>query len=315
MPESADVLVTGAAGYIGSRVVAELIDRGHRVSAVDNFHEGTVDAVGDVDVRELDVRDDAMADEVEAADVVMHLAAISGVEECESAQELAFDVNVGGTERVAWLCREHGTDLVFPCSMAAIGDPVELPITSDHPREPKNFYGVTKAMGEQDVDWLADDRFQAHVYLKSNLYGYHEVGGTTVGKRNVINVFVELALDGEPLTVHEPGTQSRDFIHVKDVARAYVRSLETMLEDDASGARTFPIASGDCRSVLEIAEIVQRIVAEERGDEPAIEMVENPRESETETEDFAVDTDEARETIGFEAQRTVEDTVREMVSP
>lgn len=308
------VLVTGAAGYIGSRVTAELLDDGHAVTPIDSFDVGDVDSIRDTDVRSMDVRDDALGEIVADTDVVMHLAAISGIEACAEDERSAYRSNVEGTAAVAWHCRDHGTPLVFPCSMATIGDPVETPITADHPREPMNFYGVTKAMSEEDIEWLAQDSFPSHVYLKSNLYGRHDVAGRTVGKGTVINIFVERALDGEPLTVHEPGTQARDFVHVKDVARAYGLSLERLLETDATGATTFPIASGETRSVREIAEIVQRVVDEERGQEPAIEMVENPRGPETVSEDFTVDTSAAAETIGFEAEYTVEQAVREMVA-
>lgn len=316
MSETRRVGVTGAAGYIGSRVTAILLGAGHDVVPIDDFSEGGVARVRGVAVRECDVRDrDAVREEFNDVEAVLHLAAVSGVQACDEDQENAFDVNVGGTENVAWFCREQGLPLVFPCSMAVIGDPVEFPITASHPRRPRNFYGTTKAMGEEDIHMLARDAFPAHVYLKSNLYGHHEIDGRTVGKRTVVNIFVEQALSGESLTVHEPGTQARDFIHVKDVARAYALSLDALFAAGSheDGATSIPIASGDCRSVLDIAETVKRIVEEERGTAPEIELVENPHGDETVGEDFTVDTGAASERIGFETHHTIEGTIREMV--
>jgi len=313
MAETFDVCVTGAGGYIGSRVVVELLDAGHDVTAIDSFRTAQVEEIDGVRVKEADVRDrDAIREAVEGSDAVMHLGAVSGVQDCDENPEEAFDINVVGTENVGWVCRENETPLVFPCSMAVVGDPVEFPITSDHQRRPLNHYGHTKAMSEEDIGWLAEDAFPAHVYMKSNLYGHHEIDGDRVGKRTVINIFVEKALEQEPLTVHEPGTQARDFVHVKDVARAYLCSLENLV-GTKNGARTLPIASGECMSVLELAETVRDIVEEELGYTIDIEMVENPRESETVSDDFVVDTDEARDAIGFEAEYTVGDAVREMV--
>ena len=313
MAETFDVCVTGAGGYIGSRVVVELLDAGHDVTAVDNYRSAQVDEIDGVRVEEADVRDrDAVREAVDGSDAVTHLAAVSGVQDCDENPEEAFDINVGGTENVAWVCRDRETPLVFPCSMAIIGDPVEFPITSDHPRSPLNHYGRTKAMGEDDVHALAEGAFPAHVYMKSNLYGGHEVGGTRVSKGTVINIFVEKALNREPLTVHEPGTQARDFVHVKDVARAYLQSLEKLVGAE-DGATTLPIASGECMSILGLAETVQEVVEEERGYTVEIEMVENPRGDESAADDFTVDTSEAREAIGFEAQESVEETVREIV--
>jgi len=313
MAETFDVCVTGAGGYIGSRVTKLLLDAGHEVIPVDSFRTAQVEDIDGVRVEEADVRDrERMREAIDGSDIVMHLGAVSGVQDCDENPEEAFDINVVGTENVGWVCRENETPLVFPCSMAVIGDPVEFPITSDHPRRPLNHYGRTKAMSEEDIGWLAEDAFPAHVYMKSNLYGHHEVGGKNIGKRTVINIFVEKALEQEPLTVHEPGTQARDFVHIKDVARAYLCSLENLIDAD-DGARTLPVASGECMSVLELAETVRDIVEGERGYTVEIEMIENPRESETVSDDFVVDTDEARDAIGFEAEYTVEDAVREMV--
>jgi UDP-glucose 4-epimerase len=259
------------------------------------------------------VRDRAgLRDRLAGVEAICHLAAISGVQECDATPEAAFDVNVGGTENVAWLCREWATPLVFPCSMAIIGDPVSFPITAEHPRGPLNLYGRMKTMSEDDIHQLADDAFPAHVLMKTNLYGAHEIDGQSVDKHTVINIFVERALERKPLQVHEPGTQARDFIHVKDVGQAYRRSIETLLEADP-GAVTFPLGSGESASILDIAETVQAIVEDERGFRVPIELVDNPRSDETEVGDFDVHTDRAREVIGFEATRSIESAVRSMV--
>jgi UDP-glucose 4-epimerase len=306
--------LTGAAGYIGSRVLGDLLDAGHDVVAIDDFSVGTVEAVDGVEIERADVRDESVVRETFSdVDVLLHLAAVSGVTECEDDPDRAFDVNVRGTETVAWVCRREGIPLVFPASMAIIGDPQSTPITADHPRNPLNHYGLTKVMSERDIHDLAEGAFPAHVYMKSNLYGHHRVDGQRVGKRTVINIFVERALSGETLTVHEPGTQARDFVHVADVARAYVRSVDALPDAD-DGAVTLPIASGEEYSILELAELVQRVTDEERGETVEVELVENPREGEAVSGDFTVDTTAARDAIGFETERSVEGFVRGMIS-
>lgn len=315
MTETRTIGLTGAAGYIGSRVANNLLGAGHEVVAIDDFSAAQVESVGDLDIIDADIRDTAALEaHFSDVDLLFHLAAESGVQSCDDDPDRAFDVNVRGTETVAWFCRQREIPLVFPCSMAIIGEPVDLPITVDHPRDPVNMYGLTKKMSEDDIHDLADGEFPAHVYMKSNLYGHHEVDGQSVGKRTVINVFVEKALADETLTVHKPGTQARDFIHVKDVARAYEHSIETLLDGADNGATTIPIASGEDMSVLDLASLVQRVCDEERGYEPTVELVENPRGEEAAGSDFSVDTSRAAETIGFEAEHSVEETVRDLLS-
>ena len=315
------VAVTGAAGYIGSCVVDKLT-AAHpdwEVTALDNFYLGDVRAVGDVTVEHVDVRDrDRLERALDGADIVMHLAALSGVPDCENRQDLAYEVNVQGTENVAWYCRKHSTGLVFPFSMATVGDPEKFPITVDHPRDPLNWYGRTKLLNEHAIEDLAENAFPAHLFLKSNLYGDHEIDGERVSKGTVTNFFLDRALAGETLTVYEPGSQSRNYIHVEDVARAYVRSAERMVDQLAAGetgVEKYELGSDEDPSVMDIAELVARVASEERDVEVDVELVENPRAGETLVDRFPVDTSRTRETLGWSVEHSLEDTVRERLRP
>ena len=317
--ESPTIAITGAAGYIGSRVIVEM-QEAHpewELLALDNQYRGQVNSVGDVDIDHVDIRNrDRLEEALEGADVVCHLAAVSGVDDCEENADLAYEVNVTGTNNVAWFCRKTGAALVFPFSMAVLGDPQSFPITADQPRDPLNWYGRTKTIGEQSIKTFADGSFPAHLFLKSNLYGEHEVDGTTVSKPTVINFFVSRALAGEPVTVYEPGTQARNFVHVKDVARVYVRSAERLLEQLVSGetgTETYEIASEEDLSVMHVAEIVREAAGEECGIDVDVELVENPRSGETMVEEFEVDITSTREDLGWVIQEKVERSVRELL--
>jgi len=313
------IAITGAAGYIGSRV-AVLLREDHPewdFVGIDNQYAGQVDSIGDLEIEHVDVRDRArLEDTLAGADIVLHLAAISGVDDCEANRDLAYEVNVTGTTNVAWFCRKTGAALAFPFSMAVLGDPEEFPITADQPRDPMNWYGRTKLLGERAVESFAEGAFPAHTFLKSNLYGEHEIDGTTVGKPTVINFFVDRALAGETLTVYEPGTQARNFVHVDDVARAYVRSAERLLEQLASGetgTETFEIASDEDLSVMRAAEIVREVAREERGIEVDVQLVENPRSAETMVEEFGVDISEAEARLGWKRSESVSESIQRLL--
>ena len=316
---SPTIAITGAAGYIGSRVV-DILLRNHPnwdLRAIDTFYRGTVRKIGDIEVQYVDIRNRTRLEEALAnADVVMHLAAISGVDDCDENRDLAYEVNVQGTENVAWFCRKTGAALVFPFSMAVLGDPTEFPITVDLPRNPMNWYGRTKHLNEQAIVTMAEDSFPAHFFMKSNLYGEHWVGNQLITKGTVINFFIERAFSEDPLTVYEPGTQARNYINVRDVADAYISSAEVLLERleaGETGARSYEIASHEDPSVMTVATLVQEIVREEAAIETDVELVKNPRGNETLVSEFSVDTSRARQELGWKPERTVEESIRKLV--
>ena len=311
--------VTGAAGYIGGNVLHRL-QQAHpewNVVAADNFYGGTTQEVADVKVDHVDIRN--RRDFISTfgdVDVILHLAAISGVDDCMENPEMTYETNVIGTEHVAKLCYEEGIGLVFPASMAILGDPESFPITPGRQRDPLNWYARTKVLGEKGIEGFAPDNFPAHVFVKSNLYGEYAIDGETVSKGTVINFFVGRALEEETLTVYEPGTQARNFIHVVDVARAYVRSAERMqeqLQKGETGVDHYLLASDEDLSVREVAETVRTIAAESAGLDPNIELVENPRSAEAMVERFTVDTSKTRDQLGWKPKRTVEESIRRLI--
>ena len=318
--ETPTIAVTGAAGYIGSRVIVEL-QEAHpewELIAIDNQYRGQVDSIGDVDVEHVDIRNrDRLEKALTGADVVCHLAAISGVDDCEENPDLAYEVNVTGTNNVAWFCQKTGAALAFPFSMAVLGDPESFSITADQPRDPLNWYGWTKAISERSVKTFAEGAFPAHLFLKSNLYGEHKIDETTVGKPTVINFFADRAIAGEPLTVYEPGSQARNFIHVSDVARAYARSAERLLEQlsrGGTGAETYEIAGTEDISVLSVAELIRETAAEVLGADVDVELVENPRSAETMVEEFSVDISTARKVLGWDPVESVDESIRRLLN-
>ncbi len=300
------IVVTGAGGYVGAGLSAKLMERGHEVIMLDNFFNSQVSSIHGEEIIWADIRDRMEIERlIKGSDVVIHLAAISGVVDCEKYPDKAYEVNVTGTANIAWLCRKYNIDLIFPSSMAVIGDPKQIPIKANHPRDPLNIYGFTKVVGEKIVEIFSKGSFDALVFVKSNLYGEYLVDGKKISKRTVINIFVDKARNGENLTVHKPGTQARDFIHVLDVIDAYIFAVEKMPD----GFNIVTLASGECLSVIDIAEMVKENSPIDIG----IEFIENPRKSETHTSNFEVDTEEIERLIGFRARRKVVDEIKSLL--
>lgn len=312
--------MTGAAGYIGTRVIQELQDAhpDWNIIAIDNFYKGTTREIGDTVVEHVDIRDrQKLEDTMAGADVICHLAAVSGVDDCDENPELSYEVNVVGTSHVARLCSKHNVGLIFPASMAILGDPESFPITVDQQREALNWYARTKILGESMIESFAAGSFPAFVFVKSNLYGSYAVNDRRVSKGTVINFFVSRAQDENTLTVYEPGTQSRNFIHVVDVARAYVRGVEQLREqvhEGETGVDHYAIASDEDPSVEQVAERVQSIAAEKAGLNVSVELVDNPRSGETMVEQFSVDTSKTQAKLDWKPTWCIEDTLNEQLS-
>jgi len=116
--------------------------------------------------------------------------------------------------------------------------------------------------------------------------------------------------------VYEPGTQARNFVHVKDVAAAFCRSAERLVEANRAGetgARAFEVASDEDPGVMSVAETVKRVAREERDLDVDIELVENPRSGETLVDTFGVDTTAIEQTLGWTPEQSVEASIRELL--
>jgi UDP-glucose 4-epimerase len=319
MTSTPTVAITGAAGFIGSRVLNQLQEEhpDWEIVALDNQFRGQVKSVAGTTIDHVDIRDRwQLYDLLEGSDIVLHLAAVSGVEDCAANPDLTYEVNVTGTNNIAWFCRRTGAALVFPFSVAVLGNPDEFPITANQSRNPLNWYGRTKYLNEQAIHTFAEGEFPAHLFLKTNVYGEHAIDGTAVSKESVINFFVNRAVAGESLTVYKPGTQSRNFVHVKDVGDVYVRSAKLLsreLEQGRTGVSTYEVGGSEDISIMTVAETVAALAEEELGIQTDVSLVENPREGEATAQEFTIDTSSVHEDLGWEPSRTLEESIRNLL--
>lgn len=180
---------------------------------------------------------------------MVHLAAVSGLENCRRNPDGAVLTNVLGTRNVLEAARKFDIQrVVFTSSAAVYGMPVTTPVGEDHPLRPMNLYGVTKLAGESLMRAYYDVYGLETVVLRlRNVYGV----GVFTRWRTVVPRFVRQAMEGKPLTVYGDGWQTRDFVHVLDVVEAI--RLVLRAEKGIVAGETFNVASGQGRGGLAYA--------------------------------------------------------------
>jgi len=255
------VVVTGGAGFIGSHLVRMLVGKGWSVTVLDDFSSGKVENLeglsgsGLLRVVKGDVRDRQVLGEVlGGADGVVHLAAL--VDPADSVRNplLYNDVNVAGTVNVLQACVEkHVEKFVFASSAAVYGDGNPLPLREDYPLRPASPYGASKVSGEYYCRVFSGCYGLGCVVLRPfNVYGPGQGNNQYAG---VITKFVKAGFRGEALLVYGDGSQTRDFVNVDDVARAFVIALE----HEPLKGEVFNICTGATTSIDSLARMVCEI--------------------------------------------------------
>ena len=230
------VLVTGAAGFIGSNLVVRLLEEGHRVVAVDDLSTGRLanlslarapHLTGRLQFDHIDVTSDAFDTLVARMrpSIIFHLAAQVDVRVSVGRPLEDARLNVLGTIHVLEAARRHGVRrVVYAASIAGYGDPPaeQLPIDEQVTTPPLSPYGVSKrAAGDYVLAYGATHDMEGVVLTLANVYGPHQ---STSGEGGVVAIFAGRMLEGAPCTIFGDGEQTRDFVFVDDVVDAFVRA-------------------------------------------------------------------------------------------
>ncbi|HEY4025932.1 MAG TPA: NAD-dependent epimerase/dehydratase family protein [Candidatus Dormibacteraeota bacterium] len=227
--QGATVFITGGAGFIGSHIVDQLLAAGvARVRVVDDLVRGrrenlaAAEATGRIELHVGDIRDAALVDRLTAgADLVFHQAALR-ITHCAEEPVRAVEVMVNGTQHVLEAARRHRVRKVLAASSASVyGEPSRLPMDEDHPFNNRTLYGAAKIANEQMLAAYAEMYGLRYVMLRPfNVYGPRmDVHGVYT---EVMIRWLDRLTRAEPPVIFGDGTQTMDFVHVEDVARAYV---------------------------------------------------------------------------------------------
>ena len=215
-------VVTGGAGFIGSTLVDALVDRGDEVHVVDDLSSGRREQVAaKARLHVLDIRG-PLADALANArpEVVFHLAAQIDVRRSVADPVADAATNVLGTLRVLELAREHDAQVVFASTGGAIYGECEHPAPEAAERRPVSPYGTSKLAAEEYLAAWNRLYGTSHVALRlGNVYGPRQDPN---GEAGVVAIFLSRIRDGTPATIFGDGSQTRDYVFVEDVVRAFV---------------------------------------------------------------------------------------------
>ena len=297
-------LVTGGCGFIGSHVARHCRDLGHDVLVLDDLSGGVREQLPDgVRLVEGSIVDHALVDRVVAdhrPEAVYHLAAYAAEGLSHFIRRFNYETNLVGTANLLNAAVNAGTvrRFVFTSSIAVYGAG-QLPLTEDVVPRPEDPYGVAKYAAELDLHAAhALWDLEVTVFRPHNVYGEHQNLGDRY--RNVLGIFMNQILRGEPMTIYGDGSQTRAFSHVDDVAPLIARSVDVV----AAAGQTFNVGADEATSVLELA----RVVADAFGVEPEVLHL----DARPEVEHAVAAHDRARAVFGDRPTVPLRDGVRRM---
>jgi len=287
------VLVIGGAGYIGSHAARALKRAGHEVIILDNLSTGYERLASGFELIKGDILDaQVLNGALSRVDAIMHFAAHAYVGESVTNPKKYFRNNVeGGLALLNAALEANVKKIIFSSTCAVYGEPAEVPIAEDIPREPVNPYGVSKLFFEQALEAYA----RAYEFRYASLRYFNAAGADESGEigelhdpeTHLVPLALRAAGKGQELKIFgsdyptPDGTCVRDYVHVNDLANAHVKALEYLADGKSSFAAN--LGTGTGASVNEVISTVEKvtgktvprkIVPRRAGDPPA--LVANP---------------------------------------
>ena len=227
-----EYVVTGGAGFIGSRIVKLLVKQNNFVTITDNLHTRKMENLDEVrneinfvkaDIRNFEDMDKNIID----CDGIFHEAALTLVQESFTKQKEYNEVNVIGTENIFKIAQKKNIKVVFASSSSVYGDVKQIPIQESNLKKPINPYGITKLQDEQLAEKFVKKNLQVIGLRYFNVYGIGQTGSYA----GVITKFINRLKENKNLIINGDGEQIRDFIFVDDIAIANIKAMKSNVKE------------------------------------------------------------------------------------
>lgn len=298
------VLVTGGMGYVGSRLVPQLLADGHRVVAYDIgwFGDGYLPrGNARLELVQADIRDlRALERALEGVDAVIHLACVSNDHSCQLDEALSTSINFDAFEPLVLAAKRAGVRRFIYCSSSSVYGVSDAPdVREDHPLVPLTLYNRYKGACEPILFRHQAEGFTCVAIRPATVCGY----APRMRFDLTVNIITAHAALKKAITVFG-GKQRRPNLHIQDMVSCYRLLLEAPAEKIAG--EIFNVGCQNLK-VAEIAEIAQQIVARELGIEASIQTTES-----TDNRSYHVNSDKIRDVLGFAPAFRVEDAVRDL---
>lgn len=303
-----NVAVTGGAGFIGSHLVDALIEAGHRVRVIDDLATGLASNLNPrADFVKASITDAGVVREfLDGVEIAFHQAALGSVPRSVETPLDTDHVNVHGTLTVLESARRVGVRRVVLASSSSVyGGETPLPTREDHGVFPKSPYAVSKVAAEHYGRVFSSLLGVEVVCLRYfNVYGPRQRADSPYAA--AIPLFIDALQNGLRPVVHGDGLQTRDFTFVSDAVAANL--LAAMAPAERCDGRTYNVAGGRPHTVLEIVETLGAILGAESTPEFAPARAGDVRQSHA-------DISAARADLGYEPKVSLEDGLRQVVTP
>ncbi|MCD7781679.1 MAG: GDP-mannose 4,6-dehydratase [Methanosphaera sp.] len=305
---STRAVITGGAGFIGSHICEELLNNSDisKITIIDNMSTGNIENLKDLDHDRIelvcgDIRDMNLVNTFIDHDYVFHEAALTSVPESVEKPELTNDININGSFRVLEAARQTDIKKVVSASSAAVyGEAEKLPNSEDLPLKPLSPYAVSKSLLElYSYTYTNTYNLQTVCLRYFNVFGPRQAASSPYS--GVIPKFISALLKDERPIIFGDGQQTRDFIYVKNIAKANI----TAAHSDATGV--YNIAHGKTTSINHLLELICDIMDSEFNPEY------RPQQS-GDIRDSVADITRAQETFNFESEHDFKSELKETVN-